>query len=180
MPQLALLPLSLCPVPVTVQAGARVGVPVSVRVQKKAAPFGQGYQLRFIDVLIVISACGSVAAAAAAACFSLLGVCYGCPFMSSVVFIYPTGYNPDWDIIWRPLRAHKVPVRLRITASRGDSSNAFETLFEIIFLIFKFTKIVSKIMLFCQLSKVCSACVCVFIHSYLSALSSAAGREQAT
>lgn len=83
MPQLALLPLlplSLCPVPVTVQAGVRVEVPVSVRVQKKAAPFGQGYQLRFIDVLIVISACGSVAAAAAA-----------CWFLSA------------WCLLWLPL-----------------------------------------------------------------------------
>lgn len=83
MPQLALLPLSLCPVPVTVQAEVRVGVPVpvpvSVRVQKKAAPFGQGYQLRFIDVLIVISACGSVAAAAA------------CWFLSA------------WCLLWLPL-----------------------------------------------------------------------------
>lgn len=71
-----LFPSTSCPVPVTVQAGVRVGVPVSARVQKKAAPFGQGYQLRFIDVLIVISACGSVAdAAAAAACWFLSAWC---------------------------------------------------------------------------------------------------------
>lgn len=73
----SLCPSTPCAVPVTVQAGVRVGVPVSVRVQKKAAPFGQGYQLRFIDVLIVISACGSVADAAdaAAACWFLSAWC---------------------------------------------------------------------------------------------------------